>query len=102
MYIDMPDYKSMTLSELYKAWISNWKTLQTGLQEIIGDSPMPDPREIAKLIVEMPEHVWTGMFESESASADLRKTMDIQNLVAHIQFENMTILNAALAKGKYP
>lgn len=94
----MTDYSAMTMSELFSAWVNNWKVLQTGLNEIVGDSPMPDPREIAKQLVEMPEDIWTGMFESDTASADLRSTMDLQELLANINLENAQILKVALAK----
>lgn len=88
----------MTMSELFSAWVNNWKVLQTGLNEIVGDAPMPDPREIAKLLIEMPEDIWVAMFESESTSSDLRRTMDLQELLANINLENAEILKAALAK----
>lgn len=92
----MSDYEGKPMSELYAAWITNWKILQTGLQEIIGDEPIPDAREVARLMLEMPEDVWTGLFESEIASADLVKTMDLQALMAQVSEENVEILEAAL------
>lgn len=94
----MTDYSAMTMSELFSAWVNNWKVLQTGLNEIVGDTPMPDPREIAKMLIEMPEDIWVGMFESESTSSDLRRTMDLQELLANINLENAEILKVALAK----
>jgi len=93
------DYSTMTMSELYAAWIANWKVMQTGIQEILGDEPMPDPREVARVILEMPEDIWTGLFQSDSATEYFRTTMDLQKLMATVQMENVEILNAALALG---
>lgn len=92
-------YAEKSPSELYEAWVNNWKIVRAGIQEIIGDAVMPDPREVAQQLAEMPEDVWKGLFESEYASADLRKQMDIQKLMAEIQLENVQILTAALQLG---
>lgn len=92
----MSEYEGKPLNELYSAWINNWKILQTGLQEIIGDEPIPDAREVARLMVEMPEEIWIGLFQSDVASQDLVRTMDLQALLAQISSENVEILHAAL------
>ena len=92
-------YAEKSIAELYTAWINNWKIVRTGMQELVGDGPMPDPREIAQQLAEMPEEVWAGLFENESASAGIRKQMDIQKLVAEIQLENVQIMAAALQHG---
>lgn len=98
--MEMIDYNAMTLSELYVAWINNWKVLRTGIREIIPDSePMPDPRGMVQQLIEMPEDVWVSAF-SDDASAELRRTMDIQELLANVQLENIAILHAALNKGE--
>lgn len=96
----MSKYDSMTLPELFVAWVGNWRTIQTGIREIVGDSPMPDPREMARVLIEMPEEIWVGMFEHAEVSKDLKKQMDIQKLMAEVQLENVQILDAALKKGE--
>lgn len=92
----MSEYEGKPLNELYSAWINNWKILQTGLQEIVGDDPIPDAREVARLMIEMPEEIWVGLFQSEMASESLVKTMDLQALLAQVSKENVEILQAAL------
>lgn len=94
------NYDKMNLIELHGAWVQNWKAVSTGIQEIIGDMDVPNPREIARLCAEMPEDTWVHMFETENASVDLRKTMDLQKMMAEIQLENIAILNAAMNLGK--
>jgi len=95
----MKNYDSMNLSELYDAWIENWKVFRTGLRELFGNEPVPDPREMADMMAEMPIHVWIRLFESETASEEIRKKMDINKLMAEIQLENAAILATALTKG---
>lgn len=92
-------YAEKSPSELYEAWVNNWKIVRTGMEQLVGDGPMPDPREIAQQLAEMSEEVWAGLFESEYASAGLRKQMDIQKLIAEVQLENVQIMAAALQLG---
>jgi len=96
--VTQPKYEEKTLSELFRAWIDNWKVVQTGIREIVGDSQLPDPREMAEALINMPEEVWVEMFRSETATEILRKQMDLQKLMAEVQLENAHILNAALQR----
>src|SRR5438045_2554508 len=94
------DYAGMTLIELHGAWVQNWKAVTTGIQEIIGDAEMPSPRDVARYCSEMSEETWVGLFESESATIDLKKTMDLQKMLTEIQIENIAILHAAMNLGE--
>lgn len=91
-------YDELSLNELFIEFQNNWKALATGIKELLGDAHMPDPREVAELISEMPEEHWTGMFHNEHAREDLNKTMDLQKLMTDMQVENVAIMQAALNK----
>jgi hypothetical protein len=93
------DFDEMTLPELHEAWVNNWKVLLTGIQEIIGDGPMPDPREVARLCADIPEDTWVRMFTNPDDSKELQEKMGLTKVIAEVQLENVSILNAAIAKG---
>lgn len=93
----MSNYENMTLVELHQVWVQNWKALQTGLRNVIpDDEPIPDAQEIAKFYSEIPEDVWCSIFESDDPDNPLRKQLDLQEVIANIQLENVAILKAAL------
>lgn len=90
----------MTDEQLFEALKTNWQVLSTGIEEILGDEPMPDPRDMAAKIKELPFSAWQEALLDPSTRMMMLKNMDIVRLTADVQKENVAILEEMLRRGE--
>lgn len=91
-------YDAMTMTELFICYSQNMKVLATAIREILGDEPMPDPRELADMMANIPQEAWERTFQDPEGRKLLAKNLDLTKVVAEIQTENAAIIDAALKK----
>lgn len=90
----------MTDEQLFEALKTNWQVLSVGIQEVLGDEPMPDPREMAAKIKELPFSAWQEALLDPPTRMMMLRNMDIVKLTADVQKENVSILAEMLRRGE--
>ena len=90
------DYENWTNEQLFEAFRNNNLAVATSIRELIGDAPLPDPRELADLLNSMRLEHWDMMWQDEQYRKMLRSNIDVMRAVSAINVENVQIISAML------
>lgn len=89
---DRRKFDRMSTKELLEAFVANIKVVATVCENVLGDQPMPDPREMVKAMEDVTPTVWVNMFLDETTRDSLRAQMPLMKAMAEVNNENMYII----------
>jgi hypothetical protein len=85
----MKNYALASEKELFEQFQNNFRVLATVLKELLGDEPVPDPRQLLDSINQMTVDEFINSFLRNRS--EVAQTMDLQKEVLEVTFDNLAI-----------
>ena len=95
---DRTEYELKSTQELFELYRNNMLVISTAVTEIMGDDPMPDPRELAHFLGTVTFDRWMEMWENPEARKYITQNLDLMRAVNSVQAENVMVLEAMMGR----
>lgn len=89
---DQDRIDAMTVEELLNAFVANVRLVATVCEDVLGDKPVPDPREMVKQLQDITPLTWVEMFRDQATRDSLWQQMPLMKAMAAVNHENMYIV----------